>query len=98
MYVHVYSGIRYVVQIIFRFNRGPAVTEGSGGSLLLGTILKRASYKTFLYPLRPVPYTSNGTPWTMVPSTHGTDCKHYPLIPPLVSNNNLALLRCVLRR
>jgi len=25
---------------------------------------------------------------------YGTHCKHCPLIPPLASNNNLALLRC----
>ena len=30
----------------------------------------------------------------MVPGMHGTYCKHCSLIPPLVSNNNLALLRC----
>ena len=30
----------------------------------------------------------------MVPGMYGTHCKHCSLIPPLVSNNNLALLRC----
>ena len=30
--------------------------------------------------------------WTVVPGMHGTHCKHSSLIPPLVSNNNLALL------
>ena len=39
-------------------------------------------------------YTSNGTSWVVVPGMYGTHCKHYSLIPPLVSNNNLALLRC----
>ena len=70
------------------------MTEGSANSLLLGTILKRAFYKTLLYALWQVPYTNNGTPWTVVPGMHGTHCKHCSLIPPLVSNNNLALLKC----
>jgi len=73
---------------------GLQVTEGSAGSLFLGTILKRTFYKTLLYALWPVPYTSNGTPWTMVPDMPGTHCKHYSLIPLLESNNNLYLLRC----
>ena len=73
---------------------GLQVTEGSSGSLLLGTILKRTSDKTLLYALWPVPYTSNGTPWIVVPGMYGTHCKHYSLIPLLESNNNLDLLRC----
>jgi len=32
--------------------------------------------------------------WVVVPGMYRTHCKHYSLIPPLVSNNNLALLRC----
>jgi len=69
------------------------VTEGSAGFLLLGTILKIASYKTLFYALQPILYTSNGTPWTMVPGMHGTHCKHCSFIIPLVSNNNPTLLR-----
>ena len=32
--------------------------------------------------------------WVVVPGMYGTHCKHCSLIPPLVSYNNLALLRC----
>jgi len=67
------------------------VTEESAGSLLLGIILIRASYKTLLYALQSVQYTSNGTPWTVVPGMHEA---HYSSIPLLVFNNNLTLLRC----
>ena len=35
-----------------------------------------------------------GTSWTVVPGMYGTYCKHCSLIPPLVFNNYLALLRC----
>jgi len=49
IYVCVYSGIRYVVQLkLSVWPEGLQATEESSGSLLLGTILKRASYKTFL--------------------------------------------------
>jgi len=95
IHVRVYSGTRYVVQV--KLSVGPVslqATEGGAGSLLLGTILIRASYKTLLYALQPVPSTSNRTSWTVVPSMHGTRCKHCSLIPSLVSNNNLILLRC----
>jgi len=95
IYVRVYCGIRYVMQLKLSVRpEGLQVTEGSAGSLLLGTILKRASYKTRLYAFRPIPYTSNGTPWTVVLGVDETYYKHCSLIPPLVSNNNLALLRC----
>jgi len=48
-YVRVYSGIRYVVQLKLPIiPEGLQVTEGSAGSLILSTILKRASYKTLL--------------------------------------------------
>ena len=73
---------------------GLQVTEGSAGSLLSGTILIRSFYKTLLYALWLVPSTSNETSWTVVPGMHGTHCEHCSLIPPLVSNNSLALLRC----
>ena len=62
IYVRVYSGIRYVVQLKLSVRpEGLQVTDGSAGSLL-GTILKRASYRTLLYALRLIPYTNNGTP------------------------------------
>jgi len=32
--------------------------------------------------------------WAVVPDMYETHCKHCSLIPPLVSNNNLTLLRC----
>jgi len=70
------------------------VIEGSAGSVLLGTILKRAFYKTLMYALQQIPSSSKGTSWAVVLGMHGTHCKHCSLIPPLVSNNNLALLRC----
>ena len=70
------------------------MTKGSAGSLLLGTILIRASYKRLMYALWQVPSSSSRTSSTMVLGMFKTHCKHYSLIPPLVSNNNLALLRC----
>ena len=86
--------IRYVVQLNLLVRpEGFQVTERSAGSLL-GTILKRASYKTLLYALQLVPYTSNGIPWTVVLDMHRTHYKHCSLIPPLVFNNTLTLLRC----
>ena len=95
IYIRVYSGTRYVVQLkLSVWPVGLQATEGSAGSLILGNILIRAFYKTLLYALRLVLSTSNGTSWTVVPGMHGTHCKHCSLIPPLVSNNNLALLRC----
>ena len=79
----------------FRFYlRASRCTEGSTGSLPLVIFLNEHINKTHpLYILRPVPYISNGTPWTVVPSMHGTHCKLCSLIYQLVSNNNLALLR-----
>ena len=95
IYVRVYSGIRYVVQLkLLVWPEGLQATEESAGSLLLGSILKRASYKTIMYALRLVPCTSYGTPCTVVLGMHGIHCKHCLLILPLASNNNLTLLRC----
>ena len=70
------------------------MTEERADSLPSWYHPEMASYKTLLYALRSVPYTSNGTPWNMVPGIHGTHCKHCSFIPLLVFNNNLALLRC----
>jgi len=48
IYVRVYNGIRYIVQLkLSVWPEGLQATEGSAGSLL-GTILIRASYKTLL--------------------------------------------------
>ena len=93
IYIRVYSGIKYVVQLNLPVRpEGLQVTEGNAGSLLLGTILKRAFYRTLLYALCPDSYTSNETSWTMVPGMHGTHCKYNPLVSSLVFNNNLDLL------
>ena len=93
--VRVYSGPRYVVQLKLQIlHEGLQVTDGSAGSLPSWYHPESASYKTLMYALRLVLYTSNGTPWTVVPDIYGTYCNHCSLTPPLVSNNNLALLRC----
>jgi len=95
IYVRVYSGIRYVMQIKLPVRpEGLQVTEGSTGSLFFVPSWKRASYKTLLTPrdrFRP-PATEQS--WVMVPSMYGTHCKHSSLIPPLISSNSLDLLRC----
>ena len=75
---------------------GLEVTMGSAGSFLLGTILKRASYKA---PCRPcgqfhilhILAMEHPRPWSRA-CTRPT--VNISLIPPLVSNNNIALLRC----
>ena len=52
IYIRAYSDIKYVVQVKLLVGpEGLQVTERNAGSLLLGTILKRASYKTLLYAL-----------------------------------------------
>jgi len=55
---------------------------------------ERASYKTLMYALQLASYTSNGTSSIMVLSMHETHYKYCSLIPLLVSNNSLALLKC----
>ena len=56
-------------------------------------ILEWAYNKTHLLcALWPVPYTSKVTPRTVVPSMHGTHCKHNSLVSSSVFNNNLDLL------
>ena len=85
-------GILYNPNFQF-YLRASRCSEGCVGTLLPVTFLNGHINKTHLmYALWPVPYTSNGTSWTMVSSMHGTHFKYYLLIPPLVFNNNLSLL------
>ena len=68
------------------------MTKGSAESLLLGTILIRASYRPSCTPrgrFRP-PATEQS--WVMVPGMYETHCKHCSLIAQLVFNN--LALRC----
>jgi len=95
IHVRVYSSTRYVVQLNLPVRpEGLQVTKGSAGSLLLGSILKGHLLRASCTPcgrLRP-PATEQS--WAVVPGMYGTHYKHCSLIPPLVSNNKLALLRC----
>jgi len=69
---------------------GLQVTEGSADFLLLGTILKRASYKTHLYTLHNFVHKQwnilGRGPWMRA------HCKHNQLVLSSVSNNNFSLL------
>ena len=90
-----YNGIRYVVQLkLLILREGLQVIEGSAYFLPSWYHPGKASYKTLFFALRSVPYTSNEIPWIVVLSMHETHCKHCSLIPLLVFNNSLGLLRC----
>jgi len=87
-------GISYVVQIkLSVLLEGLQVLRGERWLLTSCYISEWEYNKThLLYALWSVSYTSNRTPWTVVPGVHGTHYKHNPLVSSLVSNNNLSLL------
>jgi len=94
---------RYVVQLYFPvWPEGLQATEGSAGSLLLRTILTRATYKTLLLALRQVPSTkqrNNPGPWSRVCTGPTVNMVHwYPRWFPITTSFYLYVDVCVLGR
>ena len=99
MHINMYSCLQwywYVVQLkLYVLLEGLQVFRGVCWHPISCYILEWAYNKTLLYSTsQSAPYTSNGTPWTVVSGMQGTNCKHCSLIPTSVSNNNLGLFRC----